>query len=211
MNSPIHLSVEHAFVLLLGLRQYCGDHSHARYMSVDGFIQGLFWAGVITNDQYQSLTRLASECFFNAGSPFPSPVNLGPVMPAKVAYERSRERVAPVGKPQALVAAHESDKQVPAPTAPRRLPMQRVLVSPFHVLRTLFGEPISRSIRPTFPRLHPSWAPVSAGWPVAVSGSQMRLPLGTTQTACPVLEHYLKLQKRALRADLRAIRLMAAC
>ena len=106
---------------------------------------------------------------------------------------------------------YESHKQVSAPTAPRRLPMQRVLVSPFHVLRTLFGEPISRSIRPTFPRLHPSWAPVSAGWPVAVSGSQMRLPLGTTQTACPVLEHYLQLQKRALRADLRAIRLMAAC
>lgn len=127
MNSPIHSSVEHAFVLLLGLRQYSGEHSHARYMAVDGFIQGLFWADVITNDQYQSLTRLASECFFNAGRPFPSPLNLGPVMPAKVAFERARQLVAPVGKPQALVAAHESDKQVPAPTAPRRLPVLGLL------------------------------------------------------------------------------------
>lgn len=211
MNSPIHSSVEHAFVLLLGLRQYCGDHSLARYMSVDGFIQGLYWADVITNDQYQSLTRLALECFCNSGRPFPSPVNLGPVMPAKVAYERSRQPVALVGKPQALVAAHESDKQVPAPTAPRRLPMQRVLVSPFHVLRTLFGEPVSRSIRPAFSRLHPSWAPVSAGWPVALSGSQMRLPLGATQTPSPILERDLQRQKRALRADLRAIRLRGAC
>ena len=109
-------------------------------------------------------------------------------------------------KPQAPVAAHESDKQVSAPTAPRRLPMQRVLVSPFHVLRTLFGEPITRSIRPAFARLHPSWAPVSAGWPVAVSGSQMRLPLGATKTTSPILERDLQRQKRALRADLRAIR-----
>ena len=109
-------------------------------------------------------------------------------------------------KPQAPVAAHESDKQVPAPTAPRRLPMQRVLVSPFHVLRTLFGEPVTRSIRPAFARLHPSWAPVSAGWPVAVSGSQMRLPLGATKKTSPVLERDLQRQKRALRADLRAIR-----
>lgn len=102
---------------------------------------------------------------------------------------------------------YESHKQVPAPTSPRRLPMQRVLVSPFHVLRTLFGEPISRSIRPAFARLHPSWAPVSAGWPVAVSGSQMRLPLGATQTSSPILERDLQRQKRALRADLRAIRI----
>lgn len=211
MNSPIHASVERAFFLLLGLRQFSGKHSHARYMEVYGFIQGLFWADVITNDQRRALTSLALECFLHAGEPFPSPANLGPVMPGKVAYERYRERVALAGKPQAPVAAHESDKQVPAPTAPRRLPMQRVLVSPFHVLRTLFGEPISRSIRPAFTRLHPSWAPVSARWPVAVPGSQMRLPLGATQTASPILERDLQRQKRALRADLRAIRLMGAC
>jgi len=102
---------------------------------------------------------------------------------------------------------YESHKQVPAPTAPRRLPMQRLLVSPFHVLRTLFGEPVSRSIRPTFARLHPSWAPISARWPVAVSGSQVRLPLGATQTTCPILERDLQRKKRALRADLRAIRI----
>lgn len=101
---------------------------------------------------------------------------------------------------------YESHKQVPAPTAPRRLPMQRVLVSPFHILRTLFGEPVSRSIRSAFARLSPSWAPVSAGWPVAVSGSQMRLPLGATKTTSPILERDLQRQKRALRADLRAIR-----
>lgn len=119
-------------------------------------------------------------------------------------YLRVRGTRSP--KPQAPVAAHESDKQVSAPAAPRRLPMQRVLVSPFYVLRTLFGEPISRSIRSAFPRLHPSWAPVSAAWPVAVPGSQMRLPLGPTQTACRILERDLQRQKRALRADLRAIR-----
>lgn len=114
-------------------------------------------------------------------------------------------------KPQALVAAHESDKQVSAPTALARLPVQRLLVSPFHVLRTLFGEPISRSLRPAFARLHPSWAPVSARWPLAVSGSQMPLPLGPTQTASPLLASDLQRQKRALRADLRAIRLGGNC
>ena len=146
MNSPIHSSVEHAFVLLLGLRQYCGDHSLARYMSVDGFIQGLYWADVITNDQYQSLTRLASECFCNAGRPFPSPVNLGPVMPALLAYERSRQPVAPVGKPQAPVVANERDKQVSEVGAPRQLRLLCLLVNssnaparylPVHTMRPM--------------------------------------------------------------------------
>lgn len=119
--------------------------------------------------------------------------------------------VDPAGKPQALVAAHESDKQVSAPTARIELPVQRVLVSPFHVLRTLFGEPISRSLRPAFARLHPSWAPVSARWPLAVLGSQMPLPLVATQTASPILASDLQRQKRALRADLRAIRVGGNC
>lgn len=182
MNSAIR----RAFQLLLDLRQYSGAHSAVNYFAAQGFIDGLFWSDVLTSDQHKTLGELACSAFLNICAPFPP-------------------------KYQAPVAAHESDKQVPAPTARAELPVQRVLVSPFHVLRTLFGKPISRSIRPSFSRLHPSWAPVSAGWPVAVSGSQMRLSLGTTQTTCPVLEHYLQLKKRALRADLRAIRLMGAC
>lgn len=129
--------------------------------------------------------------------------------PKTVHWLRIRGTRSP--KPQALVAAHESDKQVSAPTARAELPVQCVLVSPFHVLRTLFGEPISRSLRPAFARLHPSWAPVSARWPLAVSGSQMPLPLVATQTASPILASDLQRQKRALRADLRAIRLGGNC
>lgn len=175
------LAIKRAFELLLDLRNYSGVHSAQMHSQVQGFIQGLYWSDVLTSDQYEILDRLAVSAFCNCGAAFPP-------------------------KPQAPVAARESDQQVSAPAAPRRLPVQRVLVSPFYVLRTLFGEPISRSIRPTFARLHPRWAPVSAGWPVAVSGSQMRLPLGPTQTACPILERDLQRQKRALRADLRAIR-----
>ena len=177
MNSAIR----RAFQLLLDLRQYSGAHSAVNYFAAQGFIDGLFWSDVLTSDQYKTLGELACSAFLNICAPFPP-------------------------KYQAPVAAHESDKQVPASAARSELPVQRVLVSPYHVLRTLFGEPITRSIRPTFARLHPSWAPVSAGWPVAVSGSQVRLSLGATQTASPILERDLQRKKRALSADLRAIR-----
>lgn len=155
------------------------DNSHfywAAYGRARGLIEGARAGGFISHEAEVALGDLVSNASSNAGKPFPDPRNVGPVMPILVWAHRN----AVLGKPQAPVAARESDQQVSAPAAPRRLPMQRVLVSPFYVLRTLFGEPITRSIRPTFARLHPSWAPVSAGWPMAVPGSQMRLPLGPT-------------------------------
>lgn len=101
----------------------CASHLRLQYSaSVEGFICGLFFAHALTEEQYRALNDLAASAFYHSGESFPSRLNVGPVMPSWVAYERSRV------KPSAQVTANEEPEPVSAPAAPRSLQLLCLLV-----------------------------------------------------------------------------------
>ena len=71
-------AIARVFELLHQLRDTRSEYVISVSDSLDGFIQGLFWAGVITDDQYKALAVLAGNAFCNSGKPFPTLLNAGP-------------------------------------------------------------------------------------------------------------------------------------
>lgn len=166
-----------------------------------GFVQALQDMGVIDCVQAARLDVLADNCHQHGDKPFPSLRNAGPVMTAYDEWMRDREVV----KLQAQEPANEKPEPVPAPAACGRVPVQRVLVSPYHVLTRFCGQPAPRPNRAAFPRLHPCWSPVLAVRQMVGRARQLRLSLGPTKVPCALLGGGGKPGKaRALRAHSRA-------
>lgn len=165
----------------------------------DGYLDALRDQGLITWDEWVRLLEIRANLGSRIGDPFPSCANAGPFMPASVRMERAK-------KPQAVEPAHEP-VELPAADSCEQLPVQRVLVSPFHVLTCLFGKPAPRPNRALFPRLHPSWAPVLQRRQMVVQARQLRLPLGLTKVPCALLDGDRgPWHARSLCADSRALR-----
>lgn len=109
-------------IRLSSLRTCASDVRLQYSASVEGFIDGLFFAHVITEEQFDALKRLALSAYFHSGEAFVSTSNAGPVMTPWIAYERSRV------KPSAQVTANEEPEPVSAPAAPRSLQLLCLLV-----------------------------------------------------------------------------------
>lgn len=173
----------------------------AHFGCVQGQLRTAQVIGLITLDQQFLLSRLLESASDHAGEPFPDKGNAGPSISFFELWKRDREAV----KQQAQDLANEKPEPVPAPAASERLPVQCVLVSPFHVLTRFLGEPAPRPDRAAFPRLHPSWAPVLRARQMVGRARQLRLSLGPTKVPCALLGGGGKPGKaRALRAHSRA-------
>lgn len=175
---------------------------------LNGFLSGLFWAGVIDFDQYQALGQLATDAFINSGKPFPHALNAGPLMPASVRYERNKEAV----KPQA-VPVNESVQLQPV-AAPRKLLLLCLLGrSPRSKITRAFAQPVGVSRLPA-PWLAPSarWcvrlsrrsakrSTVSGIWPIQNSPG---LVLREAHAVAPSAEVLARLQRHGLTNAIRA-------
>lgn len=107
-----------------------------------GFSSGLYHAGLITLDQWFQLDGLVLNVSAHAGKPFPSSVNAGPVMPARIRMERQ----FPAVKSSAWVPADERPSEVPAPASRPELRLLCLLVKdrdgkarslPVHTMRLM--------------------------------------------------------------------------
>lgn len=143
-NNSMNSLVRMVLSKLLSLRT---DSSNVLQMSshVDGFVLGLYHAGVFDDAEYRRLSKLCLSAFFHSGEPFISQQNAGPFMPSWVALER-RESV----KPQAEVV-NETTQRLPALASCRELRLLCVLD------RSRIGEaprslPI-HTVRPMPPRI----------------------------------------------------------
>lgn len=134
------MAVRHLFVRLCSLRTCESRYRLQASASIEGFITALFFADVLTQEQYAALDDLANSAFIHSGQPYPSASNAGPVMTHGVAYERSR------AKSPAQVKAHEQPQLLPAPSTSPGLRLLCLLVPsrtgrrrslPVHVLRPM--------------------------------------------------------------------------
>lgn len=119
----MNIAIEHLFSMLHSLRDGRHEHSDYRSCSIDGFIEGLLWGGLISTDQYMALGALATNAYCNVGKPFPSMANAGPIMPSFVFFEREKQH------PKSQAAhANEKPEPVSAPATPRELRLLCLLV-----------------------------------------------------------------------------------
>lgn len=152
---------------------------HAKFGSVQGQLGALCDLGVITWDQLCLLTDLLLNASANAGKAFPDERNVGPVMPAYVAYMR---RQSPV-EPSEHVPADDRPSEVSAPTSCPELRLLCLLVKDRSGnLRTL---PV-HTMRPLPPRVGPS-----GRWSLAGDSSFVLRETHAVRPASEVLARYL--------------------
>ncbi len=120
-------AIERVFELLHQLRDARTEYVISVSDNLDGFIQGIFLAGVITSDQYKALAALAANAYCKSGDPFPSMLNAGPSISW---WELHKRTVAThlLEKSQAQVPANEKPDPVSAPAPSRELRLLCLLV-----------------------------------------------------------------------------------
>lgn len=212
-------AIRHAFSLLHNLRNGFFDirHSLQVFEQLNGFLSGIYWAGVIDFDQYDALGRLATEAFIFCGKPFPHASNAGPCLSALARYERNKEAVKPQAnpavthmggydfvdasllKPQAQVPANEKPEPVSAPATPRELRLLCLLVETSTESYTV---PLG-TMHPVPPR-----ASINGRWPSAGSPGVV---LRQTHAQRPTAQVLARLQRHgqanAIRATARTVQL----
>lgn len=192
-------AIERVFELLHQLRDAHTEYVISVSDNLDGFIQGIFWAGVITSDQYKALAALAANAYCKSGDPFPSMLNAGPCISW---WELHKRTVAThlLEKPQAQVQANEKPESVSAP-APRR------------ELRLLCLLGRHGSIIPSSPaltmRAMPPRVDKLASWSRWSSSSVPGLYLRETYAVAPSAQVLARLQRHgqahAIRATARTV------
>ncbi len=193
MNSAIR----HAFSLLHNLRNGFFDVRLRLqvFEQLNGFLSGIYWAGVIDFDQYEALGRLAVDAFIFSGKPFPHASNAGHCLSALARYERNKEAV----KPQAQVPANEKPEPVSAPATPRELRLLCLLVETATESHTV---PLG-TMHPVPPR-----ASINGRWPSAGSPGVV---LRQTHAQRPTAQVLARLQRHgqahAIRATARTVQL----
>lgn len=208
-------AIERAFELMHQLRDGRTEHVAYRSCGLDGFIEGLFWGGLITHSQYKALAALATSAYCHSGEPFPSIANAGPVSPWFLNLERS----FPLPKPQAVPVNEPVQLQPVA--APRKLLLLCLLGrSPGSKITRSFAQPVGVSRLPA-PRVAASarWcvrqsnrsakrSAVSGIWPIQNSPG---LVLREAHAVAPSAEVLARLQRHgqtnALRATARTVQL----
>ena len=152
-------AIERAFELLHQLRDARTEYVISISDNLDGFILGIFWAGVITSDQYKALAALAASAYCRAGDPFPTMLNAGPCISW---WELHKRTVAThlLEKPHAQVPANEKPEPVSAPATPRELRLLCLLVE---TASDSYSVPLG-TMHPVPPR-----ASINGRWPSAGS------------------------------------------
>jgi len=122
MNSQLNRALSSLLHTLTSVRctglDSRGSHFWAGFGKAQGQLRALEDLGLITSAQFYRLTDLLMNGAEHAGKPFPSVRNVGPAMPAWIAYERRQ----PTVKPLAQVPANEPESvSAPAPCTGLRL------------------------------------------------------------------------------------------